>query len=61
MNEMQKNYNNGRVDISLLIEAMNKYFSSRVQHIRSVGDYYIALNEWAAQKDELIKDAEESQ
>lgn len=60
MNEMQRNYNNGRIDISLLIEAMNKYFTSRVQHIRAVGDYYIALNEWAAQKDELIRDAEES-
>ncbi len=52
--EMQRSFNNGRIDISLLIEAMNKLFSSRVQYTRSVGDYFIALNEWAALNDELV-------
>lgn len=58
LNEMQRSFNNGRIDISLLIEAMNKYFTARVQHTRSTGDYFIALNEWAALNDELIQNLE---
>jgi len=61
LNEMQRNFNNGRVDINLLIDAMNKFFASRAQYTRSVGDYYIALNEWAALNDELIQNPEEDQ
>lgn len=59
LNQMQRSFNNGRVDINLLIDAMNKFFSSRAQYTRSVGDYFIALNEWAALNDELILNAEE--
>lgn len=58
MNEMQRSFNNGRIDISLLIDAMNRFFSSRVQYTRSVGDYFIALHEWAALNDELILNSE---
>ncbi len=60
MNEMQRSFNNGRIDISLLIEAMNKYFAARVQNTRSMGDYFVALNEWAALNDDLIQNLEES-
>lgn len=59
LNQMQRSFNNGRVDINLLIDAMNRFFSSRVQYTRSVGDYFIALNEWAALNDELILSTEE--
>lgn len=57
--QMQRSFNSGRVDINILIDAMNKFFSSRVQYTRAVGDYFIALNEWAALNDELILTAEE--
>jgi outer membrane protein TolC len=60
LKEMQRSYNNGRIDISLLIDGMNKYFSSRVLYTRSVGDYFIALNEWAAFNDELILNSEDA-
>ena len=58
--ELTRTFNQGRTDISLLIEAMNKYFASEVSLVSSIGDYYIALNEWAAVRDELIPENGES-
>lgn len=58
--ELNRSYNQGRTDISVLIEAMNKYFTSEVQYARAIGDYQIALNEWAAVRDELIPGKEEN-
>jgi outer membrane protein TolC len=52
--EIQKAYNQGRADIRSLIEALNQYFGAEVQYSQSVGNYQIALNEWAAARDELI-------
>lgn len=54
--ELNRSYNQGRTDISVLITAMNNFFDSEVQYSRAVGDYAIALNEWAAARDELIPD-----
>lgn len=54
--ELNRSYTQGRTDISILITALNNYFDSEVQYIRAVGDYAIALNEWAAARDELIPD-----
>ncbi|WP_374035088.1 TolC family protein [Bdellovibrio bacteriovorus] len=54
--ELNRSYNQGRTDISILITAMNNYFDSEVQYMRAMGDYAIALNEWAASRDELIPD-----
>ncbi|KYG62606.1 transporter [Bdellovibrio bacteriovorus] len=54
--ELNRSYNQGRTDIQILITAMNNYFDSEVQYFRSLGDYAIALNEWAAARDELIPD-----
>jgi len=54
--ELTRSYNQGRTDISVLITAMNNFFDSEVQYSRAVGDYSIALNEWAAARDELIPD-----
>lgn len=52
--ELNRSYSQGRTDINILITAMNKFFDSEVQYTRAVGDYSIALNEWAALRDELI-------
>lgn len=57
--ELNKTYSQGRTDISILIEAMNKYFESEISLVKSIGDYYIALNEWAAVRDELIPETGE--
>ncbi|UOF02836.1 TolC family protein [Bdellovibrio reynosensis] len=54
--ELNRSYNQGRTDISILITAMNNFFDSEVQYYRALGDYAIALNEWAAVRDELIPD-----
>lgn len=54
VNELTKTYTQGRTDIRALIEAMNSYFTSQVDYTRALGNYYVALNEWAALRDELI-------
>jgi outer membrane protein TolC len=59
MNELQRSFNQGRTDIGVLIDAMNRFFNSEIQYTRTVGDYFIALNEWAALRDELIPNQEE--
>jgi outer membrane protein TolC len=58
--ELTRTYNQGRTDISVLITAIDKYFQSEVDYARSIGDYQIALNQWAAFRDELIPDAKET-
>lgn len=55
--ELTKTYNQGRTDISILITALNNFFSSEVVYQRAIGEYHISLNEWAAVRDELIADA----
>lgn len=52
--ELQRSFNQGRTDISLLIEALNRYSASEVNYAVTLGQYQIALNEWAAFRDELI-------
>lgn len=54
MNELNRTFSQGRTDISVLIDSMNKFFNSEIQYSRAVGDYQIALNEWAATRDELV-------
>lgn len=56
LNELNRSYTQGRTDIRNLIEAMNAFNSTEVARSRAIGDYFIALNEWAALRDELIKD-----
>lgn len=58
LNELNRSYTQGRTDIRNLIDAMNALNTTEVAHSRAVGDYFIALNEWAALRDELIKDKE---
>lgn len=57
--ELQKSYTQGRTDIKALIDALNSYFTAEIQLTRALGDYQIALNEWAAIRDELIPDTKE--
>lgn len=57
INELNRTYMQGRTDISILIDAMTKYFDSEIKLIRTIGDYQIALNRFAAARDELIPDA----
>ncbi|MNL71977.1 hypothetical protein D3C87_1972140 [compost metagenome] len=54
--ELTKTYNQGRTDISILITALNNFFNSEVVYQSAIGKYHIALNEWAAVRDELIAD-----
>lgn len=54
--ELTRSHAQGRTDISILIEALNKYFESEVQWIRASGDYQIALTEWASFQDDLIRE-----
>lgn len=56
--EVTRSYNQGRTDISLFIEVLNKYFDSEVAMRRAIGDYQIILNQWAAFRDELIPSPE---
>ncbi|MNL51997.1 hypothetical protein D3C87_1751370 [compost metagenome] len=54
--ELTRTFNQGRTDISVLIDAMNKFFNSEIVYSQAVGDYQTSLNEWAASRDELIPD-----
>ncbi|QDK36938.1 TolC family protein [Bdellovibrio sp. NC01] len=56
--ELNRSYAQGRTDISILITAMNNFVAAEVAYIQAVGNYHIALNEWAAARDELIPDAQ---
>lgn len=55
--ELNRTYAQGRTDIKNLIDVMNSYFTAEVQLSRAIGDYQIALNELAADRDELISDS----
>lgn len=54
--ELNRSYGQGRTDISILITSLNNFFDSEVQYFRALGDYAIALNQWAAARDELVSD-----
>lgn len=54
--QLQRSYQQGRTDIAILIDALNKYFDSQVAVTRALGNYQMTLIEWDAFRDELIKD-----
>ena len=54
--ELNKGYRNGRTDISILIQEMNKLFDAETAFTRAIGNYQVALNQRAAIRDELIPD-----
>jgi outer membrane protein TolC len=51
----ERTFRQGRVDFSQLIIDYNSYYRARAQKIRSVGDYHIALINYQAAVDELLK------
>ncbi|WP_413288589.1 TolC family protein [Bdellovibrio sp. HCB337] len=59
LQELTRSFNQGRTDINIYIDAMNKYSASEIRHSLAIGNYQTALNEWAATRDELIPDAQE--
>lgn len=54
--ELQKSFEQGRVDLDSAINAMNALESSQVNASQQLGEFYIAINEFAATVDELIKE-----
>lgn len=61
MQEINRAYTQGRIDIRNVIESMNLYFQAKIDYSRAVGDYQIALAELAALRDELIPSPKEGQ
>lgn len=61
MQEINRAYTQGRIDIRNVIESMNLYFSTNIKYSRAVGDYQIALAELAAVRDELIPSPKEGE
>ncbi len=53
--EMETAYRQGRTPLVELIRAFNELFKAQQDRARAVGDYMIALNQWAAVRDELVK------
>ncbi len=52
--EEERNYQLGRLTLIQLIQDYNILFRSETSRIRALGDYYIALHEWAAAQDLLF-------
>ncbi|RYZ69453.1 MAG: TolC family protein [Proteobacteria bacterium] len=61
LQELNRSFGQGRTDISIYIDAMNKFSASEIQYSQAIGNYQTALNEWAAVRDELIPDSQEEQ
>ncbi len=57
--ELTRTYGQGRTDVKVLIDAINNQFQTKVGLARAIGDYQIALNRWAASRDELIPESPE--
>lgn len=56
LKQMKTAYNQGRLDIDILIQAYRDQFSAQVAHIEAIAQYYVNLHDYAASKDELISD-----
>lgn len=53
--ELEQAYRQGRTTLVELIRSYNDLFVAQLERVRSVGNYQIALNQWAAVRDELIR------
>ncbi|NUM88062.1 MAG: TolC family protein [Bdellovibrionales bacterium] len=51
----ERSYRQGRLDFSQLIVDYNAYFRAESARTKAVGDYHIALNEFAAVNDRLVE------
>jgi outer membrane protein TolC len=59
--ELTSSYGQGRTDIRILIDAFNDQLNTEIALARAIGDYQIALNQWAAARDELIPDGKKGE
>ncbi len=59
--DLTKAYSQGRTDINVLVDNLNRFFDSQVLYAKSLGNYHIALNKWAATRDELLPDDQPSE
>ncbi len=51
----ERSYRQGRLDFSQLIVDYNAYFRAESAKTKAIGDYHIALNEFAAANDKLVE------
>lgn len=58
--ELQKAYNQGRIDINQLVTNLNSFFDAQVAYSKAVGDYQTALQEWSAANDRLVSENKEN-
>ncbi len=52
--ELNRTYTQGRTDISVLIDSLNKYFDSEAAVSKSLADYQLAQAQWLALQDRLL-------
>lgn len=55
--EMEAAYRQGRQPLVELIRSYNDLIAAQQDFARAMGQYHIALNQWAATRDELVKNA----
>lgn len=53
--ELEASYRQGRTPLVELIRAYNDLFAAQQERAKAIGDYQVALNQWAAYRDELVK------
>ncbi len=53
--EQETEYRNGRLSLRELLDTYRRFFDSQSERVRAIGDYHLALNEMAAERDELVK------
>lgn len=54
MQDISKTYSQGRSDISVYIDSMNKYYDAQVANLKALADYEQTLTEWMALQDQLL-------
>lgn len=55
--EMESAYRQGRQPLVELIRSYNDLIAAQQEYAKAMGKYHIALNQWAATRDELVKNA----
>jgi outer membrane protein TolC len=53
--EQEVEYRQGRLALRDLLQTYRTYFDAQAKKVRAIGDYHIALNQAAAERDELVK------
>lgn len=53
--EQEVEYRQGRLALYDLLQTYRLYFDAQARKVRAIGDYHIALNEMAAERDELVR------